>query len=882
MFKKVIKDRLDIVKYLMILLFVILIFRLADLQIAQGDEFKRIADILRFRTVNIQAPRGTVVDKYGRLIAGNRQSYSVNIMKTEASSKTINDTALAVVNIILQNGDTYKDDIPILINPIRFKFEDDELNWKSKHQIPQEYTAKKAFMKLRTDYSIYQGISDEEAFDILKKNYGVDLPFSVPQFQFSFDREEIKWKKNLGFDQDETAEDIFYRLLEKYRISTEVYNDEKARKILPIKYLLGQNRYKAYEPVEIAVNINEQTRAEIEENKIYFPGVEILEKPLRTYPYKQLGSHIIGYMGKIGSGLEELMEKGYTPLDMIGKTGIEYSMEKYLKGTDGSKLIEVDVSGTLINTIDKVDPIPGDTVFLTIDTKLQKVAEDALRNTIKTINEGDKSQRIDSFVNAKTGAVVAMDVNTGKVLAMASESGFDPNLFAAGINSRDWKSLQSTQKGRFVPRPLVNNAISAVLPPGSTLKMLVGIAGLNSDAITTTEKINDVGPYTYFVSNFRYAPSCSYYKAYRIGHGLTDLFKAVKVSCNYFFFEVGRRIGIETFEKYAKDFGFGELTGIELPAEERGSIEGPTHQKRLYRSYLNSYIKNTLKIDDNDIKNQILSFIDDEIKSSDVSRKLQELGVTEDYTLIQDNLKKLGYNKKYTTIAYKVRELVSSQRTLGKVCNMLGINSSVKNGESIKAEIASVIRNVKIEDRIKDYLQLSKWKSGQITNAAIGQGATDVTPLQLTNYIATLVNGGKHYKPYIVDKVISYDGNEIIKKSPEIENYIDIKPQYLDVIKKGMYAVVNESGGTARRRFIGSTAEVSGKTGTAQVGGNYDAHAWFVGFAPYEKPEIAVVAVVTQGGHGDYVAPIVREVIEAYLTVEDSKDKISSENDIIE
>jgi penicillin-binding protein 2 len=256
--------------------------------------------------------------------------------------------------------------------------------------------------------------------------------------------------------------------------------------------------------------------------------VEIIQKPIRFYANNDFAGHVIGYMNKIGSELEELSKQGYTPQDLIGKSGVESSMEKSLKGTDGSRQIEVDVNGTLINTINEVDPIPGDTVFLTIDVKLQRIAEDALAKTMEDIRKGTGKDK--PYPNATSGAVVAIDVNTGKILAMASEPKFDPNLFAAGISNEAWKILQPTSKDIYAPKPLINNAISATLPPGSTMKMVSAVAGLETNKITPSEMIFDKGYYTAIPG---VSPSCSIFKATGRPHYNQNVSLAIKNSCNY-------------------------------------------------------------------------------------------------------------------------------------------------------------------------------------------------------------------------------------------------------------------------------------------------------------------------------------------------------------
>lgn len=811
MLKKYFKDRLDIIRAVVMLILLVIVFKLADLQIVKGEYYRKKSETIRTRNITVTAPRGNIVDRFGRIIAGNKQSYSVNVMKTEIPQATLNEIALSVLNIIEQNGDSYKDEIPILINPIRFIFGDDELNWKRKYSIPDQAGAKEAFNKLKADYGIPAEMIDVEAYEILKEENNVELPFDIEEFQFTFRKEEKKWKEANGFKAEASAEEVFSALLKKYNIPRDRYNDDQAKKILAVKYLLGQNRFKAYEPVEIAANIKEVTRAKIEENRIFLTGVEIIERPLRNYPSGNFAGHIIGYMSKIGSELDELVKQGYTPQDLMGKSGIEQSMEKYLKGQHGSKQIEVNVNGTLMNTLNEIDPTPGDTVFLTIDSKLQKVAEDALKATMEDIQSGNKKDK--TYVNATSGAAVAIDVNTGKILAMASEPKFDPNLFAAGISSENWKLMQPTSKDVYAPKPLINNVISATLPPGSTMKMVSAVAGLESKVITPSDTIYDKGPYTAIPG---VAPSCAIWKSLHRAHGYQDVMLAIKNSCNYFFFEVGRRMGGQTFEDYALRFGFGQRTGIELSSEHAGNVEGPEHKKALYKRYLNSYLLNTLKIKDEKIREEIKAFIDNNPGNRQIRNRLKELGITE----------------------------------------------------------------TKAIDKVIFYVTESKWQPGNVLNAVIGQGLNDVTPLQMVNYVATLVNGGTRYKPYLVDKVISYDGSVKLVNKPEPQDKIEIKASNLEAIKKGMFAVTNEAGGTARSAFVGSKVVISGKTGTAEAGKGYDSHAWFVAFAPYEKPEIAVAVLIFQGGHGNYPAPVARAIIEQYLAPDAANDAVIPENNL--
>jgi penicillin-binding protein 2 len=264
-------------------------------------------------------------------------------------------------------------------------------------------------------------------------------------------------------------------------------------------------------------------------------------------------------------------------------------------------------------------------------------------------------------------------------------------------------------------------------------------------------------------------------------------------------------------------FGFGERTGIELPSEYKGSVEGPEHKKAQYKRYLENYLINNMKINDTKILDEIKGYIDNNPGTRQIRARLKELGITDS----------------------------------------------------------------KAVDRVLRYIGESKYQPGNVLNATIGQGLNDVTPLQLTDAISTLVSGGTRFRPYIVDKVVGYDGTVKFAKQPEVVDKIEISPVNLDAIKKGMYSVTNEAGGTARSAFAGSKVVISGKTGTAEAGKGYDSHAWFVAFAPYEKPEIAVGVLIFQGGHGNYPAPVARAIIEAYLAPEAAEDNIFPDNDII-
>lgn len=268
-------------------------------------------------------------------------------------------------------------------------------------------------------------------------------------------------------------------------------------------------------------------------------------------------------------------------------------------------------------------------------------------------------------------------------------------------------------------------------------------------------------------------------------------------------------------EDYIGRFGFGEKTGIELTGEAYGVVAGPTYKKELYRKQLNYYLKYKLNIEDEKLRETICSYVNKDMEYSKIRTELQELGLDR-----------------------------------------------------------SVASNI-----ISNYIAKSKWMLYDSVQTAIGQNYNTATPIQVVSYISTLVNGGTRYKPYLVEKIVGYDGSVKLDKKPEVVKQLEINPADLEALLQGMQAV-NLQGGTAYSEFRDLKTTSGGKTGTAQAF-NAQPHAWYVAFAPYEKPEIAVVAVVMQGGHGNYTAPIARAIIEQYLTAEEVRDNITPTNDII-
>ena len=457
-----------------------------------------------------------------------------------------------------------------------------------------------------------------------------------------------------------------------------------------------------------------------------------------------MASHILGYASKISDSEYQEKKDTYTQNDIIGKTGIEALFEKYLKGKNGTKQIDMAVDGTITAEVVEDEAVSGSNVVLTIDSKLQKIAEQALKDNIEKIRNGGFGKTYD----AKGGSCVVMNVKTGEVLAMASYPDYNPQSFADGISSEEWKGYNENKS-----YPLLNKCIQSAYEPGSIFKMVTAIAGLESGNISLTERINDTGVYKKYGAEWK----CWYYTDYHRGHGYLNVIGAIEKSCNFFFYETADRMGIDTLDKYANYFGLGHKTGIELPNEVAGTL------------------------------------------------------ASKDYV------------------------------------------------KSIKGS----------------------WNPGDTINAAIGQGYNKFTPLQMTKYVSMVANGGNKVDVSIVKTIQNSDGTEVSKD--EINNFvkeklglteennedITLNKDYVNAVKEGMKSVTSGESGTAAVRFRDFNIKVGGKTGSAEAGkdanGKDIVNAWFAAFAPYDDPEIAVVVMVENGGHGNYTAEAVRNIMAEYF-----------------
>lgn len=670
-------------------------------------------------------------------------------------------------------------------------------------------------------------------------------------------------------EDNESIKDIFEKLRDTYELDKNISKYE-TRSIFAIYNQLNKQGYLAYQPINLAYGIKDSTVARIEENAVDLPGINISIEPVRYYPEGETAAHILGNLGKISSAGEisrYIEGNGYSPSDIIGKTGIEESFEDSLRGKGGVRTVEVDVVGNTTKVLKEERFLPGDNIYLTIDLKLQKVAEEALAKTLREISRGGTydspwgdyefgihRRKNRPYINATSGAVVAIDVKTGQVLAMASNPSYDPNLFSTGISNTDWLSLfPENEKDPLAPRPLYNVATQTAVQPGSIYKMVPALAALEN-GLSPDKKIRDMGYVDIGTDRFR----CLIWTQSGSTHGFENVYEALRDSCNYYFYSLalgknqrtneslGMKISIEDIMNISEQLGLNEKTGIEInipgevvsgvPTPQRKIINTKASLRNLLRRDISKYFKEEIEIDDDLVKetiDEIVSWteLEEVLTRGEVIRRLDDLGIHPE------------------------------KRMPGE-----------------REGLADIIKF--------SYLNQAGWNITDTLNVVIGQGLNAYTPIQMANYVATISNGGYKHKLTLVENIKNYNNSQVIHKHEVNPERIELKDhENLEHIKKGMKLVSEE--GTARRIFQNFPVDVGSKTGTAEkkginpsTGETYDDFAWFLGFAPYEDPEIAIAAVIFQGGSGGYAAPLIRDIIAEYLGLNETgiKDSLPYEN----
>ena len=422
----------------------------------------------------------------------------------------------------------------------------------------------------RTGFSVQikpSNLSASERADMLAKlilmleKQGDTVRDSLPittkaPFKFTMTGDDAKkrlvnWKKENGMDTKATAEDAILYLANKYEVDEDLPLELK-RKTVGVIYEIKLRGYSEENPYTIASDVSMNAVAIVKENNWEYPSVTIDQEQIRYYPNGNMAAHILGNVGLIyKEEYDKLKDKGYAMDAMIGKQGVEYTYESDLRGYDGMRSI-ARMSGEGEQIVDSKDPVPGNQVLLTLDMEVQGVMESMLEKTVKSIQQT-------GYIDCDAGSAVCIDVNSGEILAITSYPSFDP----AEYNAKYETFLENPAN------PLWNRALAGTYSPGSTFKPLTAIAALEEGKITPEELIEDKGKYTYYKD---YQPSCLEWRNTGEGHGLVNTALALQDSCNYYFFEVGRRTGIDKIAQYASRFGLGQVAGIEIGGEAQGVV----------------------------------------------------------------------------------------------------------------------------------------------------------------------------------------------------------------------------------------------------------------------------------------------------------------------
>ena len=683
----------------------------------------------------------------------------------------------------------------------------------------------------------------------------VNPSISIAEWEYTPLRDKNAWIiKNVSTYDDEmddySASKVFKMLRESLEIDEEI-NDYELRNMMVLRERYNRISYLSYHPVDICYGISEKTVAMISERSHELNGINVEIEPLRYYPQYESASHIIGYLGKIAQDYElqeYVVEKGYSTDDIIGKTGLEEKFEDYLRGEKGRKTVEVNNVGRTIRSVSSEAPVPGDDIFVTVDLQLQKKAEESLKKGLEKIREGGVFESEwgdfhfkDKYENAYSGALVALDVKTNEVLALANYPAYDLNLFATGITMENWNSLLNDSKNPLAPRPLYNISMLTAIQPGSTFKMITSLAalekGVNPNTTVYCSGTMKVGD-RYF--------SCWIHNMFGGRHGSQTMYQAIMNSCNFYFWTTVLGENLATHQKHtvkvdaediidmAGKFGLDSKTGIEIdiPQEASGgvpSIEGKKSGMRVYlRLFLEANVERYLNdgfVVDSSMKNEIVEEI----------------------------------------VSWIDRE---EPMTRGEVYEgLLSLNLNPDKTNDNYVPLVDIIKY--------SFINQATWTVGDNLNISIGQGNNAYTTLQMANYVSSLASGYRR-NVSVIKEIKTYDGKKTDYVPLREEEKIPLTDdKYLDVVRQGMKLVSYDD---SAKPYASFPVEVGSKTGTAQnqginpeTGKTYDDFAWYVAFAPYDDPQIAVACVLFEGGSGRYPIPIVREVIGEYLRINSTK-----------
>lgn len=669
---------------------------------------------------------------------------------------------------------------------------------------------------------------------------------------------ERQWRTNF-YMSTVPEEDLYKTLITKYCVLDVLGTNASEDMIVKVLALWQESRMNAFNstPVTIAYDVGYETVSEIEVRALDLLGIDVTESSSRVYPQGITACHVTGYTSKIAaSQLETYQSQGYPNDAYIGSDGVERSLEAqlspYIAYRQGTRTVEVDTRGKAVRELDYTAPLNGNSVVLTIDCDLEDVMRENLEKTIASIHEEqEKIVRSESWQRkhkdalkeykeaektiqlAETGAMVAMDPWTGKVLGMVSLPDYDLSMFDDGtVDPAKWAEVLEGNN------PLLNRAIGTKDAPGSIFKMVTALGGLSEKVTLPTGKtftlsatINDEGGFYY--TNQERPAKC--WTSYPEDHQNQTVVEGLKNSCNYFFYSVGYGLGIDKLYQWSAALGLTSKTNVELPGEATSFVG---NQDMLYDPNNPPNWQNTAKplLTYNAMKSKLEQVFAD--RRMEVSNEVFEKALSD--------LMKIPVTMGVKNNWYKpIREIL--QYDLGLPQNYIANHYMVND--------------------FTNYLSDIYWTPNETIMCAIGQSITQVTPVAVARYVSAVVNGGTVYDAQIVDKIIAPDGTVVLDKEPVVANQIYTDKAYFDAIRLGMSEVTDEAaGGTASSAFANCKYKPAAKTGTSQrTVLDVENNSWLVAYAPQDDPKIVVVCYIQNGYAGSRSAAAVGPVIDYYI-----------------
>lgn len=501
--KKILTNSFTYVVLLLLLCMGAVCFKLFDLQIVNGSEYSEQLTSRAQAKITLEGRRGNIYDRNGELLAGSRLCYKLQMVYVNKPQEERDRMYLDIIRMLQSNGDSFNNRLEQYITPA--------FQWGSNLAGESNRTKRSTWIKTIVE-------NKEDADEIL------------------------------------TCRDAFDYLRNKLFKIDEKYTDEEAYIIISIRYATRMEGLSTLAPMTIADDISEESMQNVEMNYMKYPGVYTDIGYKRVYYYGVYTSHIIGYVRTIDADeYEELKGKGYLPTDLVGKMGIEKTCESVLRGTDGYKTVYYDSDADVIRTLNRVEPVAGTDVYLTIDIKLQIKAYEAIQATIAKMRSYYDPEDT-NFGDANAGCILMEDVNNGQMLAMANYPSYDNNLFLAPSSDKEaQRKINELYKDE--DSPSLNRATQGIYAIGSTFKPLVAIAALESGKVKDKTHVENCSK-VFYIDGMPH--QCTGY------HHNLSMDMAFTVSCNTYFEKIGLLAGVDNIDRYAKMFGLGEKTGIEI------------------------------------------------------------------------------------------------------------------------------------------------------------------------------------------------------------------------------------------------------------------------------------------------------------------------------